>query len=87
MSGNTETGVYEDTGSGTPYYIMVKDLDCPEETAYMKYAFNLKQSQKTDPPSNPQTGNISIFIITIILIASLIISLDLYRKNIQYYNN
>ena len=87
MSGNTETGVYEDTGSGTPYYIMVKDLDCPEETAYMKYAFNLKQSQKTDPPSNPQTGNISIFIITIILVASLIISLDLYRKNIQYYNN
>ena len=87
MSGNTETGVYEDTGSGTPYYIMVKDLDCPEETAYMKYAFNLKQSQKTDPPTNPQTGNISIFIITIILVASLIISLDLYRKNIQYYNN
>ena len=87
MSGNTETGVYEDTGSGTPYYIMVKDLDCPEEKAYMKYAFNLKQSQKTDPPSNPQTGNISIFIITIILVASLIISLDLYRKNIQYYNN
>lgn len=39
-----------------------------------------------DIPSNPQTGNISIFIITLILIASLIVSLNLYKKNMNYYS-
>ena len=40
----------------------------------------------SDIPTNPQTGNISIFIITLILIASLIVSLNLYKKNMNYYS-
>lgn len=35
--------------------------------------------------TNPQTGNISIFVITLLLIGSLIVSLNLYRKNMEYY--
>ena len=37
--------------------------------------------------SNPQTGNISMFIMAIILIASLIGSVILYQRNIDNYNN
>lgn len=36
--------------------------------------------------TNPQTGNISIFVITLVLIGSLILSLNLYKKNMNYYN-
>lgn len=36
--------------------------------------------------TNPQTGNISIFVITLVLIGSLILSLNLYKNNMNYYN-
>lgn len=36
--------------------------------------------------TNPPTGNISIFVITLVLIGSLILSLNLYKKNMNYYN-
>ncbi len=60
------------------------------------YQFNVKKTSSTPPSSsskpsepsggNPQTGNISIFIITVILICSLIVSLNLYKKNMQNTN-
>lgn len=37
--------------------------------------------------SNPQTGNISIFVISLILIVSLTVSIGLFKKNLDGYNN
>ena len=35
--------------------------------------------------SSATQGNISIFVITLLLIGSLIVSFNLYRKNMEYY--
>ena len=40
----------------------------------------------SDVSSNPQTGNISMFVMAIILISSLVGSVVLYKKNIENYN-
>lgn len=40
----------------------------------------------SDVSSNPQTGNISMFVMAIILISSLVGSVLLYKKNIENYN-
>ena len=40
----------------------------------------------TDASTNPQTGNISMFVMAIILIASLAGSIILYKRNIENYN-
>ena len=72
--------------------IIVKPKDSSLGLEGRTYTIDVKKSAGTssggsssDIPSNPQTGNISIFIITLILIASLIVSLHLYRKNMEYY--
>ncbi len=43
------------------------------------------QSSSNKPITNPQTGGISQFIIAIILFVSLLISLSLYKKNMEDY--
>lgn len=75
--------------------IIVKPIDSSSGYEGRTYTVVVKQNSSggnpgggssSDIPSNPQTGNISIFIITLILIASLIVSLNLYKKNMNYYS-
>lgn len=75
--------------------IIVKPKDSSSGYEGRTYTVVVKQNSSggnpgggssSDIPSNPQTGNISIFIITLILIASLIVSLNLYKKNMNYYS-
>lgn len=75
--------------------IIVKPIDSSSGYEGRTYTVVVKQNSSGgnpgggssgDIPSNPQTGNISIFIITLILIASLIVSLNLYKKNMNYYS-
>ena len=75
--------------------IIVKPKDSSSGYEGRTYTVVVKQNNSggnpgggssSDIPSNPQTGNISIFIITLILIASLIVSLNLYKKNMNYYS-
>ena len=77
----------------TTVYIIVKPRDNSAGVDSRTYSIKIVKkgstptpsSSKSDVSQNPQTGNISIFIITLLLIGSLIVSLNLYRKNIEYY--
>ena len=78
----------------TTVYIIVKPKDNSAGVDSRTYSIKIVKKSSTPTPSsssksdvsqNPQTGNISIFIITLLLIGSLIVSLNLYRKNIEYY--
>ena len=77
----------------TTVYIIVKPKDNSAGVDSRTYSIKIVKkgstptpsSSKSDVSQNPQTGNISIFIITLLLIGSLIVSLNLYRKNIEYY--
>lgn len=75
--------------------IYPKDSSSGIET--LTYWITVKKAEGSSTPSsrpsstgggitNPQTGNISIFVITLVLIGSLILSLNLYKKNMNYYN-
>lgn len=75
--------------------IIIKAKDSSSGFPGVTYSINVKQKSVQPVPSpdsntpidsNPQTGNISIFIITVILLASLVISLEIYKKNISEYN-
>lgn len=77
----------------TTIYVIVKPKNNSAGVDSRTYSIKVVKKGSTPPPSssksdvsqNPQTGNISIFIITLLLIGSLIVSLNLYRKNMEYY--
>lgn len=74
----------KDSSSGIEslkYWIRVKKSDTGAPSSDSS-----KPSSNTGGITNPQTGNISIFVITLILIGSLILSLNLYKKNMNYYD-
>lgn len=90
-------GVISWQGDGPiPIVIYPKDSSSGIET--LTYWITVKKTGGSSTPSssrpsstgggitNPQTGNISIFVITLVLIGSLILSLNLYKKNMNYYN-
>lgn len=76
----------------TTTYIIVKPKDNSAGVDSRTYSIKVVKKSSTSTPSsksdvsqNPQTGNISIFVITLLLIGSLIVSFNLYRKNMEYY--
>ena len=79
----------------TTVYIIVKPKNNSAGVDSRTYSIKIVKKSSTPTPSsstsksdvsqNPQTGNISIFVITLLLIGSLIVSLNLYRKNMEYY--
>lgn len=94
---NATDGVISWQGDGPiPIVIYPKDSSSGIET--LTYWITVKKAGGSSTPSssrpsstggtmtNPQTGNISIFVITLVLIGSLILSLNLYKKNMNYYN-
>lgn len=92
FNGNGSHGEY---GKAENIIIIVNPKDSSSGYEGRTYTVVVKQNNSggnpgggsnSDIPTNPQTGNISIFIITLILIASLIVSLNLYRKNMDYYS-
>ena len=74
-----------DSGVGSLTYIIEieKESGSPNNSSSSKPT----TGNNGNTTSNPQTGNISMFIMAIILIASLIGSVVLYQKNINNYNN
>ncbi len=94
---NATDGIISWQGDGPiPIVIYPKDSSSGIET--LTYWITVKKAEGSSTPSssrpsstggtmtNPQTGNISIFVITLVLIGSLILSLNLYKKNMNYYN-
>ena len=94
---NATDGIISWQGDGPiPIVIYPKDSSSGIET--LTYWITVKKAGGSSTPSssrpsstgggitNPQTGNISIFVITLVLIGSLILSLNLYKKNMNYYN-
>lgn len=76
----------------TTTYIIVKPKDNSAGVDSRTYSIKVVKKSSTSTPSsnsdvsqNPHTGNISIFVITLLLIGSLIVSFNLYRKNMEYY--
>ncbi|MBQ8219392.1 MAG: hypothetical protein IJZ79_06540 [Bacilli bacterium] len=98
LNGNIESGIYEITTNNTSLAIIIKPKDATTGLEGVIYSVTVKKinEQNTSPSnptdssqnniSNPQTGNISVFVITLILISSLIISLNMYKKNIENYD-
>lgn len=92
-----ENGVLNRNGAGV-FDIVILPKDASSGIGRRVYTITVKSAGSNNPgnsggndnPShgqitNPQTGGISIFVITLILIVSLIISLNLYKKNINSY--
>lgn len=92
-----EDGILNRNGDGI-FDIVILPKDASSGIGRRVYSITVKSSSSVNPgPSssndnsshgqitNPQTGGISIFIITLILITSLIISLNLYKKNINSF--
>lgn len=68
-------------GVGSTLYTVTIQRD---EVVVQKPSSSSKPS--SDVSSNPQTGNISMFVMAIVLISSLVGSVALYKKNIENYN-
>ena len=98
LNGNIESGIYEITTNNTSLAIIIKPKDATTGLEGVIYSVTVKKINEQDTSSsnptdssqnnisNPQTGNISVFVITLILISSLIISLNMYKKNIENYD-
>ena len=90
---------FDDINNGTGTYsgenvipIQILPKDSSTGIKVRTYTITIKKentiassSKPTENITNPQTGNIFIFIISLILIASLTVTLTLFKKNIENY--
>lgn len=97
-----DPGTYSVSGSSTTIALIVEPKSSESGSQSVTYMIDIVKegssggNASSNKPSsnsggnavsNPQTGNISMFIMAIILVASLLGSVVLYQKNIEGYNN
>lgn len=99
FAGGNGPGTFSTTGSTTTIALIVEPKDSSSGATSVTYLIELvkegttggdvaqssSSSNLNNATSNPQTGNISMFIMAIILVASLVGSMFLYQRNLEGY--